>query len=144
MKRTLIYSLAFLSLTILIGKFGVIRDVNAETFKAAEIVDFDSGRWEIKDPTAKKEEHLGRKSLFLSANGYAALKDVEFEDGIVEVDIAASTSVAFPGVVFRYLSPAEHELVYIRPHHSGHDDGRSITAREPPLPSRFRATNGST
>ncbi|HEV7395600.1 MAG TPA: hypothetical protein VGN86_03730 [Pyrinomonadaceae bacterium] len=122
MKRTFIFSLALLSLTILIGKFDVTRGVNAETVKAPQTIDFDSDRWEIKDPTAKKEEHLGRKSLFLSANGYAALKDVEFEDGIVEVDIAALTPVAFPGVVFRYLSPAEHELVYIRPQHSGHDD----------------------
>lgn len=89
---------------------------------SAVTVDFDSDRWLIKDPTAKKEEHLGRKSLFLSSNGFASLKDVEFEDGTVEVDVAASTPVEFPGVVFRFQSEDEHELFYLRPHHSGHDD----------------------
>jgi len=84
-------------------------------------VDFDSDRWVIDDPKAKKEEFLGRKSLFLSGNGAAHLKDLEFENGTVEVDIA-SMPVAFPGMTFRFASQDEHQLVYLRPHHSGHDD----------------------
>jgi hypothetical protein len=102
--------------------FGNVTHAVSATMTAPQTIDFDSDRWVIQDPTAKKEEHLGRKSLFLSSNGFASLKDVEFEDGTVEVDLAASTPVEFPGVVFRFKSPDEHELVYLRPHHSGHDD----------------------
>ena len=84
-------------------------------------VEFDSDRWIIDDPNAKKEEFLGRKSLFLSGSGAAHLNNLEFADGTVEVDIA-SMPVAFPGITFRFASQDEHELVYLRPHHSGHDD----------------------
>ena len=120
MKRQFIVSLSvFAGLVVGAGFFwSHTRAAHA----VSETIDFDSERWLIKDPTAKKEEHLGRKSLFLSSNGFASLKDVEFEDGTIEVDVAASTPVEFPGVVFRFLSPDEHELFYLRPHHSGHDD----------------------
>ena len=84
-------------------------------------VEVDSDRWSINDPKAKKEDYLGRKSLFLSSNGTAVLKDLEFEDGTIEVDVA-SMPVSFPGILFRFNSSQEHELVYLRPHHSGHDD----------------------
>lgn len=120
MKRRAILNLIVVAL-IFVG----VRPFENSTSSAAatpETVDFNSDRWLIKDPTAKKEEHLGRKSLFLSNNGFASLKDVEFENGTVEVDVAASTPVAFPGIVFRFQSPDEHELFYLRPHHSGHDD----------------------
>ena len=122
MKRTVILSLSLVALLMGGARSSFTSSSRAISRSAPEVIDFDSDRWLIKDPTAKKEEHLGRKSLFLSSNGFASLKDVEFEDGTVEVDIAASTPVEFPGVVFRFLSPEEHELFYLRPHHSGHDD----------------------
>lgn len=122
MKRTFILSLGLVALLMLGARVSFTTSAHSVSKPPAQIIDFDSERWLIKDPTAKKEEHLGRKSLFLSSNGFASLKDVEFEDGTVEVDIAASTPVEFPGVVFRFLSPDEHELFYLRPHHSGHDD----------------------
>ena len=75
----------------------------------AQTVPFDSDRWQIKDQKARVEDYLGRKSLYLTS-GYASLKDVIFEDGVVEVDIAAPASGAsFVGLVFRFENEGEHE-----------------------------------
>jgi hypothetical protein len=89
---------------------------------SANIVGFDSDRWVSSGQGAKKEEHLGRQSLFLARGAYAYLKDVQFEDGTIEVDIDASQPRAFLGVVFRFQSEDEHEIVYLRPHKSGLED----------------------
>lgn len=83
--------------------------------------DFAAGRWEVKDPKGRAAEHLGRKSLYLTS-GFAFLKDVVFEDGVIEVDIAAPSARSFVGIVFRFESEDEHEIVYFRPHKSGLDD----------------------
>jgi len=80
--------------------------------------DFDPGRWQINDQKGHVEERLGRKSLYLTS-GYAFLKGGAFEDGVIEVDIAAPTKRSFVGVVFRFASEDEHEIVYFRPHKSG-------------------------
>jgi hypothetical protein len=92
-------------------------------------VAFDSERWQIKDPKARVEEHLGRKSLFLTS-GYALLKDVEFENGVIEVDIAArdiTPLASFVGILFRAVDENDHELVYFRPHKSKLEDAVQYT-----------------
>lgn len=91
------------------------------TEMAAELVAFDSGRWQVNDKEGRAVEHLGRQSLFLKS-GFAFLKDAAFEDGVIEVDIAAPTTRSFVGIVFRFESEDEHEIVYFRPHKSGLDD----------------------
>jgi hypothetical protein len=90
-------------------------------------VDFDSARWVVDGNQVRKEEHLGRKSLFLGAGAFAHLTDVEFEDGTIEVDIAASQPRAFLGVAFRFQSRDAHEIVYFRPHKSGLEDATQYT-----------------
>ena len=87
----------------------------------AETVAFDSGRWQVNDKQGRAEPHLGRPSLFLKS-GFAFLKDAAFEDGVIEVDIAAPTTRSFVGLVFRFESEDEHEIVYFRPHKSGLED----------------------
>jgi hypothetical protein len=89
-------------------------------------VDFDSNRWQIQDPKGRKEDHLGRKSLYLTS-GYAFLPDVVFENGVIEVDIAAQNLASFVGVVFRSEKAGEHEIVYFRPHKSGQEDAVQYT-----------------
>lgn len=89
-------------------------------------VDFDSGRWQIKNPKAKVEQHLGRKSLHLP-NGFAFLKDVVLENGVIEVDIAAPNLRSFVGIVFRFENEDDHEIVYFRPHKSGLEDAVQYT-----------------
>lgn len=91
-----------------------------------ESVDFDSGRWQIIDEKARIEDHLGRKSLFL-ASGLAYLKDASFENGVIEVDVAAVNRPSFIGMIFRSENPDEYELLYFRPHKSGQPDAVQYT-----------------
>lgn len=122
MKRRLIIS-SCLSVLLSLGAISLCTPGSrGAAVLIPDTVDFESDRWLIQDPKAKKEEHLGRRSLFLSAGGFASLKDIDFEDGTIEVDVAMSGAPAFPGMVFRIVSREEHEEVYLRPHHSGHDD----------------------
>ncbi|HYO90456.1 MAG TPA: hypothetical protein VEQ40_02425 [Pyrinomonadaceae bacterium] len=94
--------------------------------QASTGVEFDSGRWQINNPKAKVEERLGRKSLHLP-NGFAFLKDVVLENGVIEVDIAAPNLRSFVGIVFRFENEDEHEIVYFRPHKSGLEDAVQYT-----------------
>ncbi|OGU55731.1 MAG: hypothetical protein A2V66_11730 [Ignavibacteria bacterium RBG_13_36_8] len=75
-----------------------------------QIIDFDSDQW-VKT-NAKVVEHLGRKALM----GFAYLKDIEFENGIIEVDIATNRERSYPGVLFRIQDFQTYERFYIRPH----------------------------
>jgi hypothetical protein len=99
------------------------QEANAST---AVGVDFDSPRWQIDDAKARREEYLGRRSLYLTS-GFAFLKDVSFEDGVVEVDLATTGLTSFVGVVFRGESADDHEIVYFRPFKSGQPDAVQYT-----------------
>ena len=77
---------------------------------AQEILDFESDRWVMAN--AEVVQHLGRTSLM----GTAYLKDVEFENGIIEVDVAVTGARSYPGLIFRMQSPLNYERFYIRPH----------------------------
>ena len=74
--------------------------------------DFASESWTKLD--ARVVEHLGRTSL----EGSAILADVEFSDGVIEVDIAVSGARSYPGIVFRKQSDTDLERFYVRPHRS--------------------------
>jgi hypothetical protein len=89
-------------------------------------VAFDSPQWQVYDTNARKEEYLGRKSLKLSS-GFAFLKDVVFEDGVIEVDMATTSLTSFVGVLFRGESADDYEIVYFRPFKSGQPDAVQYT-----------------
>lgn len=91
------------------------------------VVGFDSDRWAITGEGARREEHLGRRSLFLAGGAFAHLRDAEFEDGTIEVDVSASQPRAFLGVAFRFASRDEHEMFYLRPQKSGLADATQYT-----------------
>ena len=74
-------------------------------------VSMSSDNWQSNDAAAKFENYLGQPSLFLKA-GTALLKNSKFENGAVEVDIAASAErKGFAGIVFRTQSSEELEVV---------------------------------
>ncbi|UCH98220.1 MAG: hypothetical protein JSV88_15610, partial [Candidatus Aminicenantes bacterium] len=75
-----------------------------------DMIDFESDRWILKN--AEIVTHLGRKALA----GAAYLKDVQLENGIIEVDIAVSGKRSYPGIIFRMQSEENFEHVYLRPH----------------------------
>jgi sugar lactone lactonase YvrE len=74
---------------------------------------FTDEQWDLEG--AQVVEHLGRQAL----KGSAEMKDVVFENGVIEVDIAMKAGVrGYPGVVFRRQSDEDYERVYVRPHRS--------------------------
>jgi len=83
-------------------------------------VPFDSSRWTIDGPRAELVEHLGRHGVRLG-DGSALLKDVQFQDGTIEVDVSGPPS-GFAFLVFRATTPKDHEDVYLRMAMSGTPD----------------------
>jgi len=75
-----------------------------------DIISFDLENWQIFN--GKFVEFQGKTSLA----GSAQLKDVEFEDGIIEFDISVTGSRSYPGIRFRAQSAVAAENIYIRPH----------------------------
>ena len=71
---------------------------------------FESEDWTIT--SGRIVDHLGRKALA----GSAFLKDVDFTDGVIEVDIAMDGRRCFPGIIFRAESETDTEIFYVRPH----------------------------
>ena len=80
---------------------------------AGDLVPFGPERWDLAN--AKVVDYLERKALM----GTAFLKDVEFENGVLECDIAMKAGArSYPGFLFRVQSPEDYERVYLRPHRS--------------------------
>ncbi len=77
---------------------------------AQETLDFKSDSWVLAN--AEIVEHLGRTCLM----GTAYLKETEFENGVIEVDVAVTGDRSYPGLIFRMQSPLNYERFYIRPH----------------------------
>ena len=81
-------------------------------------VPFDAQRWVLDN--ARVVEQAGRQAVA----GLAVLRDVDFEDGVIEFDVWApdvrsTGGRAYPGVYFRMQSLQESERLYIRPHRAG-------------------------
>ena len=74
---------------------------------------FDSRDWQMIN--AELVEFDGKQALM----GTAVLKDVEFQNGIIEVDIYATGKRSYPGVIFRVQNMQNYERFYTRPHRAG-------------------------
>jgi DNA-binding beta-propeller fold protein YncE len=90
-------------------------------FAQEETLDFESDKWILRG--SKVVTHLDQKSL----QGSAFLKGVEFQNGVIEVDIAFEGSRAFGGIVFRMKMSGDYEQFYIRPHKSRFPDALQYT-----------------
>jgi hypothetical protein len=91
--------------------WGILLAPLPSASQESEIVDFASELWTLVD--AEVVEHLGRKCLL----GTALLEDVEFRNGVIEVDIAVDDSIrSYPGIIFRRQSEENYERFYVRPH----------------------------
>jgi hypothetical protein len=87
----------------------------------------DSPRWEFAGNPGKVADYLGRPSFRLQG-GIALLKDLEFRDGVIDVDIAAPPNRGFFGIHFRAdFEKGNSEWVYLRPHKTGLDDAQQYT-----------------
>jgi hypothetical protein len=87
----------------------------------AQTIPFDSDRWEIQARESKIETYLGRQSLYLK-DGFATVRDANFENGVIEFDVAFSADQGFTGVLWRVQNLENYEEFYVRPHQSGNPD----------------------
>ncbi|MBL7960292.1 hypothetical protein JNL27_08630, partial [bacterium] len=92
----------------------------------AQVIPFDSPRWNIKAKESKIVDYLGQKALYLNGGG-AIIKDAGFTNGTIEFDIAVTGERGFMGAVWRLVDSANYENFYIRPHQSGNPDANQYT-----------------
>jgi sugar lactone lactonase YvrE len=76
------------------------------------VVGFESDQWMLVN--AEVVDFMERSCLM----GQAHLKDVQFENGVIEVDVYVTVdgTRSYPGVDFRIQSDQNYERFYIRPH----------------------------
>lgn len=91
---------------------------------AAEVrLDGPAGSWvvELDDRAVDvmQKPFLGRPALWLRNNTHVLLADVDFEDGVIEFDVAPMTGSNFFALMFRRATFQDHENVYFRPWKSG-------------------------
>ncbi len=95
---------------ILVSSFGLTLVLSLFAAVSASAAGFDPEIWELQGATVV--EHLGRECLV----GTAFLKGVEFENGVIDVDVAVDGRRSYPGINFRIQSPRDYERYYMRPH----------------------------
>ncbi len=100
--------MSYVKLSLLL--IGIMIMTGATVYSQNQTVKFDSDRWTMRD--AEVTEHMGRQCL----QGFATLNDVEFENGIIEVDVFVDGRRSYPGIVFRMQSETDYERYYMRPH----------------------------
>lgn len=70
--------------------------------------------------------YMNEPAMALSGGPYA-VKDADFADGRIDVDVAMHGVRGFLGIVFRYQSASDYELFYLRPHKTGLPDAVQYT-----------------
>ena len=85
------------------------------------IVPFDSPAWNIEGNFHQLSVYQGQQALTLQGAA-AKLTDVQFQDGIIEWDMAFTPKRGFAGVKFRMTDDTNCEEFYLRPHQSGKPD----------------------
>ncbi|MBW8772787.1 MAG: hypothetical protein JF590_05795 [Gemmatimonadetes bacterium] len=65
--------------------------------------------------------HLGRPALYIN-RGVALVRNAAMENGTLELDLAATDTTTFLGVVFRAASPRFSNVIFLRPGSSGTEE----------------------
>lgn len=92
----------------------------------AEIIPFDSPRWQIQAQNHQQMEYLGRQALLLEG-GMAWIDDLDIENGEIAFDIAFGPERGFSGGIWRMRDLDHFEEFYLRPHQSGNPDANQYT-----------------
>ncbi len=103
---------AIFDLTLLIFLLAAVL-VAGSANAQEDVIEFDSDRWVVEN--GEMVNLFGRRCF----TGAGYLRDVEFENGVIEVDLAVDGSRSYPGLIFRLQSPTDYERVYLRPHRAG-------------------------
>ncbi|HEX7918262.1 MAG TPA: hypothetical protein VF454_02615 [Gemmatimonadales bacterium] len=73
--------------------------------------------WTATD-SVRSIDHLGRPSLYMR-RGVALATGAAMENGTLELDLAATDTTTFLGIVFRAASPRFSNVIFLRPGSSG-------------------------
>lgn len=92
----------------------------------AQVVAFSADQWVFNAKNAVVENFQGQQSLRLES-GIAYLKDLDFQNGIIEFDIYLQEIRSFSGVIFRVENEENYEELYLRSHLSGKPDAMQYT-----------------
>ena len=65
--------------------------------------------------------YLGRPALYIN-RGVALVRDASMENGVLDLDVAASDTTNFLGVAFRAATPRFSNVVFLRPGASGTEE----------------------
>ncbi len=76
--------------------------------------------------TVTYETYMGKESMLLET-GYVFTKDIDLQDGTIEVDINFPEARFFPSFLFRVHDENNYESFYVRPHQSGNPDATQYT-----------------
>ncbi|MFT6963110.1 MAG: hypothetical protein ACJAWV_002844 [Flammeovirgaceae bacterium] len=99
----------------------ILLFIHPLTFSQSSQIEMKSENWKFKENTTHRvEKFMGEQSLYV--NGLAFLPEVEFSEGVLEVDIAPASHRGFGGLVFRLQDDANYEQVYLRLHKSCQPD----------------------
>jgi hypothetical protein len=82
--------------------------------------------WNVTAKLSKSERYLGRDALLLD-EGTAWLDDANFQDGVIEFDVAASGEAGYHGLAFRAADHDNYESVYLRSQLSDKPDATQYT-----------------
>ena len=95
---------------------------------AQDELTFSGRTWTTSAPDAVVEEYLGREALRVR-NGAVVLSGLDFENGVIEYDVATTGHRSFIGVAFRLrrVPRVEYEHFYVRPHQAGRFDATQYT-----------------
>jgi hypothetical protein len=113
-----------LTITLLLSlSMGALSAVTGDKPEFYKLTDLD--KWIVNNRKTEIVTYKGKEALRLNeamGTGIAYLKDMEFENGIIELDIAAIPR--FTGLVFRAKDKDTYESIYFRPQNSRNPDKR--------------------
>ena len=107
---------------LILGFIGTLGFTKAQPIE----VPFDSPQWETSNAQYTLQRFEGKDAILLQS-GIIYLKDVDFMDGTIEVDMNFSSLRNFPGIGWRMQDNGSHEHFYVRPHQSGNPDANQYT-----------------
>ncbi len=108
--------------------FALLIVVGAHLSVDGQEISMSPENWRIVESGGNFENHLGRPSLFIQS-GTALVNNSIFENGTIEVDVAAAGPRAFAGIVFRARSTEELESIYLRLFKPGFSDAVQYVPR---------------
>jgi hypothetical protein len=83
----------------------------------ARQIPFTDGGWEFQGTHTKVESYHGKTAVRFQS-GSAVYRDIAFQDGTIEFDLAVTPYRSFVYLKFRMESDSEYEDLYVRPHKS--------------------------